>query len=101
MTLLLFVVLGALIGVAAIGFIRELQWAISVACYGINMALRRGLGDAERGMIPGELVSRDFVVVQKTTIAFDVIRRICAKNTVIAVVARAGEASPETTTSSA
>jgi CIC family chloride channel protein len=60
----------------------------------MNMALRRGLGDAERGMTLGELASRNFVVVRETTIAFDVIRRIWAKNAVMAVVVRAGVALP-------
>ena len=60
----------------------------------MNMALRRGLGEAERGMTLGELASRNFVVVRETTIAFDVIRRIWAKNAVMAVVVRAGVALP-------
>jgi CIC family chloride channel protein len=60
----------------------------------MNMALRRGLGEAERGLTLGDLASRNFAVVRETTIAFDVIRRIWAKNAVMAVVVRAGVALP-------
>jgi CIC family chloride channel protein len=60
----------------------------------MNMALRRGLAEAERGLTLGELASRNFAVVRETTIAFDVIRRIWAKNAVMAVVVRAGVALP-------
>jgi len=58
------------------------------------MALRHGLADAERNMTLGELASRNFVVVRETTIAFDMIRRIWAKNAIMAVVVRAGVALP-------
>jgi CIC family chloride channel protein len=60
----------------------------------VNMALRRGLADAERGLTLGDLASRNFVVVRETTIVFDVIRRIWAKNAVMAVVVRTGVALP-------
>jgi CIC family chloride channel protein len=60
----------------------------------MNMALRRGLAEAERGLTLGELASSNFSVVRETTIAFDVIRRIWAKNAVMAVVVRAGVALP-------
>jgi len=60
----------------------------------MNTALRRGLADAERQMTLGELASRSFVMVRDTTIAFDVIRRIWARNAVMAVVVRAGVAVP-------
>jgi CIC family chloride channel protein len=60
----------------------------------VNMALRRGLADAEHGMTLGELASPDFVVVHETTIAFEVIRRMWAKGALMAVVARRGAATP-------
>jgi len=60
----------------------------------MNMALRRGLAEAERGLTLGELASRNFTVVRESTIAFDVIRRIWAKNAVMAVVVRAGVSLP-------
>ena len=60
----------------------------------INMALRRGLTDAEREMTIGELASPGFVVVREATIVFEVIRRIWEKAALMAVVVRNGPAIP-------
>ena len=60
----------------------------------VNMALRRGLAEDERGITLGELASRDFTVVRESTIAFDVIRRIWAKRAIMAVVVRDGTVAP-------
>jgi CIC family chloride channel protein len=60
----------------------------------VNTALRRGIADSERDVTLGELASRNFVVVHEGTIAFDVIRRVWAKNAMMAVVVRAGVAAP-------
>ena len=60
----------------------------------VNMALRRGLTEDERGVTLGELASRDFTIVRESTMAFDVIRRIWAKKAIMAIVVRDGPAAP-------
>lgn len=60
----------------------------------VNTALRRGLTDSEQRMTLGELANRHFVVVRESTIAYEVIRRICVKSATMAVVVRNGTAIP-------
>ncbi|WP_297369576.1 chloride channel protein [Acidocella sp.] len=60
----------------------------------INMALRRGLAEAERSMTLGQLANRNFTVVRESTIAYEVIRRIWTKGALMAVVVRDNVAMP-------
>ncbi|MBS0411089.1 MAG: chloride channel protein [Proteobacteria bacterium] len=54
----------------------------------VNTGLRRGLEATQTGVTLGDVVSRNFVVVRETDVAFDVIRRMWRKNAIMAVVVR-------------
>ena len=60
----------------------------------VNMALRRGLAEDERGITLGDLASRDFTIVRENTMAFDVIRRLWGKQAIMAVVVGDGVGAP-------
>jgi CIC family chloride channel protein len=54
----------------------------------VNTGLRRGLEGADTGVSLGEVASRNFTVVPEDETAFDVIRRMWRRNSIMAVVVR-------------
>jgi CIC family chloride channel protein len=56
----------------------------------VNTGLRRGLEGADTGVSLGEVASRNFTVVPEDETAFDVIRRMWRRNSIMAVVVRGG-----------
>src|SRR5580658_3484187 len=56
----------------------------------VNTGLRRGLESADTGVSLGEVASRNFTVVPEDETAFDVIRRMWRRNSIMAVVVRGG-----------
>lgn len=58
----------------------------------VNMALRKGLAEAERGLTLAALASRRFVVVHKDDIAHRIIRLMWMRGAIMAVVTGGGTA---------
>jgi len=54
----------------------------------VNTGIRRGLEAADTGVTLGDVASRNFTVVGEDEIAFDVIRRMWRKGSIMAVVVR-------------
>lgn len=54
----------------------------------VNTGIRRGLESARTGVTLGEVASRNFTIVGEDDIAFDVIRRMWRKGSIMAVVIR-------------
>jgi CIC family chloride channel protein len=54
----------------------------------VNTGIRRGLEGANTGVSLGEVASRNFTVVREDETAFDVIRRMWRRNSIMAVVVR-------------
>jgi CIC family chloride channel protein len=52
----------------------------------LNAGIRRGLAQTDTGLTLGEAAELKFTIVRDTTLVFDVIRRIWAKDAVLAVV---------------
>jgi len=59
----------------------------------VNTGIRRGLEGAHTGVSLGDVASRNFTVVREDETAFDVIRRMWRRNSIMAVVVR-GSAVP-------
>jgi CIC family chloride channel protein len=54
----------------------------------VNTGLRRGLESASTGLSLGDVASRNFTVVREDETAFDVIRRMWRRSSIMAVVVR-------------
>jgi CIC family chloride channel protein len=54
----------------------------------LNPGMRRGLAQTDTGLTLGEAAGLKFTMVRDTTLVFDVIRRIWAKDAVLAVVVK-------------
>jgi CIC family chloride channel protein len=54
----------------------------------VNTGLRRGLEGTDTGVSLGDVASRNFTVVREDETAFDVIRRMWRRNSIMAVVVR-------------
>jgi CIC family chloride channel protein len=54
----------------------------------VNTGLGRGLGAAHTGVTLGDVASRNFSVVRENETAYDVIRRMWRRNSIMAVVVR-------------
>jgi CIC family chloride channel protein len=52
----------------------------------LNPGMRRGLAQTDTGLTLGDTASLKFIIVRDTTLVFDVIRRIWAKDAALAVV---------------
>ncbi len=60
----------------------------------VNTGLRRGLENAQTGILLRDVASRNFTVVGEQESAFDVIRRMWRKNALMAVVVRSSRGVP-------
>jgi CIC family chloride channel protein len=75
------------------GHLRHVVVSDEGRIYGVirvNTGLRRGLEGADTGVSLGEVASRNFTVVPEDETAFDVIRRMWRRNSIMAVVVRGG-----------
>jgi CIC family chloride channel protein len=54
----------------------------------VNTSLRRGLAQTDTGITLGNVMSRNFIIVDETMLVFEIIRRIWMSNAVMAVVVR-------------
>ena len=57
----------------------------------VNTGLRRGLEATHTGVSLGDVASRNFIVVREDETAYDVIRRMWRRNSIMAVVVRGGQ----------
>ncbi len=57
----------------------------------INTGLRLGIADSEKGVTLGDVAQRNFTLVRRDDVAFDVIRRLWRRNAVMALVVASAE----------